>query len=51
MAMQSDSADVVVVGAGPSGLVVSFALRVAGIDIRTVDAALGRPGADVVLAR
>jgi 2-polyprenyl-6-methoxyphenol hydroxylase-like FAD-dependent oxidoreductase len=40
MAMQSDSADVVVVGAGPSGLVVSSALRVAGIDVRTVDAAL-----------
>jgi 2-polyprenyl-6-methoxyphenol hydroxylase-like FAD-dependent oxidoreductase len=39
MAMQSDSADVVVVGAGPSGLVVSSALRVAGIDVRTVDAA------------
>jgi 2-polyprenyl-6-methoxyphenol hydroxylase-like FAD-dependent oxidoreductase len=40
MAMQSGSADVVVVGAGPSGLVVSSALRVAGIDVRTVDAAL-----------
>ena len=31
---------VVVVGAGPSGLVVSSALRAAGIDVRTVDAAL-----------
>ena len=49
MAMQSDSADVVVVGAGPSGLVVSSALRVAGIDVRTVDAALAP--ADAVLAR
>lgn len=40
MLMRSDSADVVVVGAGPSGLVVSSALRAAGIDVRTVDAAL-----------
>ena len=41
MMVQSDSAGVVVVGAGPSGLVVSSALRVAGIDVRTVDAASG----------
>ena len=40
MAVQSGSADVVVVGGGPSGLAVSSALRVAGIDVRTVDAAL-----------
>jgi cation diffusion facilitator CzcD-associated flavoprotein CzcO len=40
MAVQSGSADVVVVGAGLSGLVVSWALRVAGIDVRTVDAAV-----------
>jgi 2-polyprenyl-6-methoxyphenol hydroxylase-like FAD-dependent oxidoreductase len=35
----SGSVGVVVVGAGPSGLVVSSALRAAGIDVRTVDAA------------
>jgi 2-polyprenyl-6-methoxyphenol hydroxylase-like FAD-dependent oxidoreductase len=37
----SVSVGVVVVGAGPSGLVVSSALRAAGIDVRTVDAASG----------
>lgn len=31
---------VVVVGAGPSGLVASSALRAAGVDVRTLDAAL-----------
>jgi 2-polyprenyl-6-methoxyphenol hydroxylase-like FAD-dependent oxidoreductase len=35
------TAGVVVVGAGPSGLAVSCALRAAGIDVRTVDAAAG----------
>jgi cation diffusion facilitator CzcD-associated flavoprotein CzcO len=40
MAVESGSVDVVVVGAGLSGLVVSWALRVAGIDVRTVDAAV-----------
>jgi len=52
MLMQSDSAGVVVVGAGPSGLVVSSALRVAEIDVRTVDAASAHPSAvNAVLAR
>ncbi|WP_319450327.1 MULTISPECIES: FAD-dependent monooxygenase [unclassified Mycobacterium] len=39
MSMESGSAGVVVVGAGPSGLVASSALRAAGVDVRTLDAA------------
>ncbi len=39
--MLGESVGVVVVGAGPSGLVVSTALRAAGIDVRIVDAAPG----------
>lgn len=41
MLMESGSAGVVVVGAGPSGLVASSALRAAGVDVRTLDAAPG----------
>jgi 2-polyprenyl-6-methoxyphenol hydroxylase-like FAD-dependent oxidoreductase len=40
MSRESGSAGVVVVGAGPSGLVASSALRAAGVDVRTLDAAL-----------
>lgn len=39
MLAESGSAGVVVVGAGPSGLVTSSALRAAGVDVRTLDAA------------
>jgi 2-polyprenyl-6-methoxyphenol hydroxylase-like FAD-dependent oxidoreductase len=40
MSMESGSAGVVVVGAGPSGLAASSALCAAGVDVRTLDAAL-----------
>jgi 4,5-epoxidase len=39
MSRESGSAGVIVVGAGPSGLVASSALCAAGVDVRTLDAA------------
>ncbi len=39
MLIESGTAGVVVVGAGPSGLAASLALRAAGVDVRTLDAA------------
>ncbi len=41
MSGQPDRTAVVVVGAGPSGLVASLALRAAGVNVRTLDAATG----------